>query len=65
MPEKSFLVKVKNQIKPYNKTILDYEKNGWVIVKNFFKKKEIEEIKNKYLKKYHLPNKIKIFTSKK
>ena len=37
--------------KPYNKTILDYEKNGWVIVKNFFKKKEIEEIKKQILKK--------------
>ena len=37
--------------KPYNKTILDYEKNGWVIVKKTFLKKEIEEIKKQILKK--------------
>ena len=37
--------------KSYKKIILDYEKRGWIIVKNFFKKKEIEEIKKQILKK--------------
>jgi len=36
---------------PYNKIILNYKKNGFVIVKNFFKKKDIDNIKNQILNK--------------
>lgn len=45
----------------YNKTILNYKKNGWVIVKNFFKKKDIENIKNQILNKISNTRKSKNF----
>ena len=28
-----------------NKFVLDYKKNGWIIIKNFFSKKELEKLK--------------------
>ena len=37
-----------------NKFVLDYKKNGWIIIKNFFSKKEVGEAKkkiNNFLKK--------------
>ena len=45
----------------YNKTILNYKKNGWVIVKNFFKKKDIQNIKNQILNKISNTRKSKNF----
>jgi 2-aminoethylphosphonate dioxygenase len=45
----------------YNKTILNYKKNGWVVVKNFFKKKDIENIKNQILNKISNTRKSKNF----
>ena len=36
---------------PYNKIILNYKKNGFVIVKNFFKEKDIENVKIQLLNK--------------
>ena len=39
------------EIRIYKKSIIDYKKNGWVIVRNFFEKKEIEKIKHQILDK--------------
>ena len=36
---------------PYNQIILNYKKNGFVIVKNFFKEKDIENVKIQLLNK--------------
>ena len=45
----------------YNKSITDYKKNGWVIVRNFFEKKEIEKIKHQILNKISKTKKNKNF----
>ena len=45
----------------YNKSIIDYKKNGWVIVRNFFEKKEIEKIKYQILNKISKTKKNKNF----
>ena len=35
----------------YNNSTLDFENYGWVIIRNFFKKSDIEKVKDQILKK--------------
>ena len=35
----------------HHKLILNYNSNGWVIIKNFFNKREINKVKNQLLNK--------------